>query len=115
MSALDKLRSFAESREVDSALVPCGLSYGDCRSVTVDVTRMVYTIARLRGALQACRSLTTHQETSPETVRAVGVEVARVVTEALDTSEWPTARDADPMCTWCGRPKGSSACQRLHP
>jgi hypothetical protein len=41
------------------------------------------TVKRLQDALLSCKSLTHRQEQSPDTVRAVGQEVAKIVDEAL--------------------------------
>lgn len=40
MSAIDKLRSFAESRSADHEIIRDGLTYGDVREVLVAIERM---------------------------------------------------------------------------
>jgi hypothetical protein len=49
MSTLDKLRSFAEAREPDDAVIRGGLTYGDARKLIV----MIRKVVRMRDGAEA--------------------------------------------------------------
>ena len=59
MSARDKVRSFAESREADHVVIRDGLTYGDARELLAELSRRVPApggmtrVEELEGALRA--------------------------------------------------------------